>query len=95
MDTWLSINVEGDEWLRVFPGNGNPRDEELAWRRKENSILQRGAGYPAKSGGHLLKTEEMRFRYMEEQRGSHSVETDGQGTSSIMGGVLCLELKRS
>ena len=29
-----------EENIRVFPGHGNPRDEELARLRKENAILR-------------------------------------------------------
>ena len=32
--------AEAAEGLRAFPGNGNPRDEELAQLRKENAILR-------------------------------------------------------
>ena len=33
--------LEGEsQGLRAFPGNGNPRDEELARLRKENAILR-------------------------------------------------------
>ena len=34
------LEAEASEGLRAFPGNGNPRDEELAKLRKEISILR-------------------------------------------------------
>ena len=34
------LAAEGTEGLRAFPGNGNPRDEELARLRKELAIVK-------------------------------------------------------
>jgi transposase len=34
------LEAEGSEGIRAFPGNGRPRDEELAQLRKENAILR-------------------------------------------------------
>ena len=34
------LEAEASEGLRAFPGNGNPRDEELTKLRKENAILR-------------------------------------------------------
>lgn len=34
------LEAEGSEGMRAFPGNGRPRDEELAQLRKENAILR-------------------------------------------------------
>ena len=28
------------EYIKVFPGQGNPRDEEVAWLKRENSDLR-------------------------------------------------------
>ena len=38
---WLREKEEGkDETLRIFPGQGNPRDEEMSRLRKENADLR-------------------------------------------------------
>jgi transposase-like protein len=38
---WLRESKEAEtDTIRVFPGRGNPRDEELALLRKENADLQ-------------------------------------------------------
>jgi transposase-like protein len=38
---WVRESEEGEKSsLRVFPGQGNPRDEELARLRKENADLR-------------------------------------------------------
>ena len=38
---WLRESKEnGNRKLKVFPGHGNPRDEEVARLRKENAELQ-------------------------------------------------------
>jgi len=38
---WLRESEEGEAGnIRVFPGQGNPRDEELARLRKENADLR-------------------------------------------------------
>jgi transposase len=34
------LEAEASGKIRAFPGNGNPRDEELAKLRKENAILR-------------------------------------------------------
>jgi len=34
------LEAESSEGIRAFPGNGTPRDEELAKLRKENAVLR-------------------------------------------------------
>jgi transposase-like protein len=41
LSRWVRESEEGEKSnLRIFPGQGNPRDEELARLRKENADLR-------------------------------------------------------